>query len=275
MSFEEIADELYGLPLNEFVTTRDARSAEARQSKNRQLANELKALAKPTLGAWAVNQLLRQARPLLLRLMNVGQGLRDAQARMDAQQLRDLSSERRELTARVTAELRLMSLSDAAEQEALDTLAAGVSDPIAAEQVLAGRVSRGLEPGGFGEVVAARPAEPAPESSPLAASPELAAEPDPLPPEPVLEQTRQPERPAIEPPPPSTSDSSLRLLQRKLDRAREDLDEARADQEDARERVQALRQRLALAKEKLRAADDGVEKAEAALEELQNQIDEL
>ncbi|MBS2033829.1 hypothetical protein JST97_02525 [bacterium] len=279
MNFEEIAFELYGLPLDEFVAARDARSAEARKDKQRQLANDLKGLVKPTVGAWAVNRLLRGSRTALEQLLQVGESLRRAQSQLEAERIRELSVQRRHLTAQLAAELRRMSLSDSAEQEVLDTLAAAVAESSAAELVRSGRLARGLSPSGFGDLAGLA----------LASPPAPVAAPDPaIPaPEPVSqpEAPEEPEVPSSEPeilpapvpeaPPPLQAGPSARTLQRKLERAQEDLEEAQAEQEAARERVESLRQRLAAARDRLKVADEAVRQAQAECDEVQELIDEL
>ena len=62
MSVDEIADELYRLPLSEFTSSRDARAAEAARAGDRELSAAVKKLAKPTTGAWLAN-LLAHERP--------------------------------------------------------------------------------------------------------------------------------------------------------------------------------------------------------------------
>lgn len=150
MSFEKTAFELYGLPLDEFVAARDERVAAARKEKDRELATALKGLAKPSVGAWAVNQLLRRERQLVERVLAVGDGLREAQLQLDGERLRELSAQRRQLMAEVTAELRSLGVSEGAEQEALETLAAAVAEATVGAEVRAGRVTRGLQHSGFG-----------------------------------------------------------------------------------------------------------------------------
>ena len=62
MAAPEEADALYGLPLEDFVAERDALAKRLRGEGRREDAQAVKALAKPTVAAWAVNQAVR-ARP--------------------------------------------------------------------------------------------------------------------------------------------------------------------------------------------------------------------
>src|SRR3954452_17985688 len=53
------ADNLYGLPLEQFVPERDALAKRLRAEKRRADADEIKALRKPSVAAWADNQAVR------------------------------------------------------------------------------------------------------------------------------------------------------------------------------------------------------------------------
>src|SRR3954447_8139768 len=56
---DEDVDRLYGLPLEEFVAERDALAKRLRADKRREEADAVKSLRKPSVAAWAVNQVLR------------------------------------------------------------------------------------------------------------------------------------------------------------------------------------------------------------------------
>ncbi|NKE56750.1 hypothetical protein FXN61_07840, partial [Lentzea sp. PSKA42] len=58
MDLKPVADELYGLPPKEFTA---ARNAAAKQTEDKDLAKAIADLRKPTVGAWAVNRLIRDA----------------------------------------------------------------------------------------------------------------------------------------------------------------------------------------------------------------------
>jgi len=55
--FDDELDALFKLPLTEFTAARNAVAARVKKAGNRDEAERVKALAKPTLSAWAVNQL--------------------------------------------------------------------------------------------------------------------------------------------------------------------------------------------------------------------------
>ncbi|HZG95712.1 MAG TPA: hypothetical protein VEZ46_13480, partial [Mycobacteriales bacterium] len=82
---ERHVDELYGLPPEEFVTRRDALARELRSS-DRGASAEIKALRRPTVGAWLVNQLARAEAEALDELLETGAALRDTQAAVVAGQ---------------------------------------------------------------------------------------------------------------------------------------------------------------------------------------------
>src|SRR3954468_8667364 len=78
MADEEVA-ELYGEPLNEFVPRRDALVRELRKAGDRERAAEGAKLKRPTVAAWAVNQLARRNRKDLDLLLDAGHRLRTGQ----------------------------------------------------------------------------------------------------------------------------------------------------------------------------------------------------
>lgn len=78
MADDEVA-QLYGLPLNEFVPRRDAVARDLRKAGYGERAAEVAKLKRPTVGAWAVNQLARHNRKDLDLLLDAGHRLRTGQ----------------------------------------------------------------------------------------------------------------------------------------------------------------------------------------------------
>jgi hypothetical protein len=72
-------DRLYALEPATFVAARDALVRELRDSGRREEAAEVKSLRKPTVSAWAINQLTRQERRQVDLLLDAGHRLREAQ----------------------------------------------------------------------------------------------------------------------------------------------------------------------------------------------------
>src|SRR6266487_109611 len=78
-SAEEAAGRLYGLPLEEFTSARNAAVKELREQGLPADADAVKALAKPTVAAWAVNQLTRRRHADLDEFLEAAVAAREAQ----------------------------------------------------------------------------------------------------------------------------------------------------------------------------------------------------
>jgi hypothetical protein len=78
MSFEEQLDRLYQLPLADFIGARNDLAKRLRADGDRDGAERVKKLVKPSLTAWVVNQLHFQARPRLDALLDAGEKIRTA-----------------------------------------------------------------------------------------------------------------------------------------------------------------------------------------------------
>src|ERR671936_661855 len=72
VGLEEELDRLYALPLNEFTSARDEIARRLRGEGERDLADEVKALRKPTVAVWLVNQLAREREVDIKRLLKAG-----------------------------------------------------------------------------------------------------------------------------------------------------------------------------------------------------------
>lgn len=182
----DAADELYGGDPTAFVARRDELARAARATGDRAGAAAIKALRRPTTGAWYVNVAVRAGLVSLREWLHLGERLREAQAAGDFARVRMLGAERAPLEARVVRDLaaHLASVGVTASPAGLDevrsTLRAALASAEASEQVLAGRLSRPLAYGGFGEVdlgaalaLARAPADEPP--APDAADPDAAA----------------------------------------------------------------------------------------------------
>ena len=73
-------DELYQLPLSEFTPARNALATRLRKSGKAVDADEVRSLVKPSIPAWAVNQVYWKHRPAFDRLLSSGDRLRQAQS---------------------------------------------------------------------------------------------------------------------------------------------------------------------------------------------------
>src|SRR4051794_38613028 len=71
--------ELYGLPLDEFVPARNTLARDLRKDGSKDRAAEVAKLKRPSVAAWAVNQLARRNRKELDLLLDAGHRLRAGQ----------------------------------------------------------------------------------------------------------------------------------------------------------------------------------------------------
>lgn len=142
-----IADELYGLPLAEFTSARDAR---AREHRGTDLGRRVKALRKPSTAAWVVNLLVRRDAAQVEQVLAVGTALREAQASMSGEDLRALTRQRRQLTAAVTTQARRTArdegtrVTDAVADQVEATLTAAMVDEQCALAVRSGMLVAAL-----------------------------------------------------------------------------------------------------------------------------------
>ena len=144
----EHAEELYGLLPEEFMAARTAAVKAARDDGDRDLAKAIQTLRRPTVAAWSGNLLARRRAELVEQVVSLGGSLREAQAMLQGQALRDLTRQRRQLVAAVTQEVRALAaaegqkLSDAAVRQVEETLQAAMADPAAAEAVRSGLLAQ-------------------------------------------------------------------------------------------------------------------------------------
>src|SRR4051794_33047128 len=166
------AADLYGVALEQCGGERDALAKRLRAEKRRADADEIKALRKPSVAAWAVNQVVRSQPKAARALWDAGDALVTAQddllsGRGDAAGLRAAAEgEREALDGLLEAARGLLTgagrdLGEGTIERVRETLHAAAIDPGAREDVAAGRATReqahsGL--GAFGEVAARAPA---------------------------------------------------------------------------------------------------------------------
>ena len=86
IDLEAELDVLYSAPLKDFVATRNALAKRLRAAGDQAEADRVKALAKPPLSAWAVNQLAFRAPEQMAVLMEAGAAVRAAHLSAPAEQ---------------------------------------------------------------------------------------------------------------------------------------------------------------------------------------------
>ena len=153
---ERVADQLYvGLP-SDFTAGRDAAVRTARAAGDKDVATAIAKLRRPTAGAWLGNLLAHEHADEVARLVALGAEMREAQAKLDAAQLRSLGQRRTQLIrdlvllARQSAADLDQAAGPAAVQELEATLAAAVADESAGAALTAGRLTQALSYSGFG-----------------------------------------------------------------------------------------------------------------------------
>lgn len=134
-------DDLYGLPLEEFTGARNALAKERPEAKG---------LRKPTLAAWAVNQLARRHRRELDAFLEAAGALREAQlGGGDVRAATDVQREALRRLVQLAGEYAGAGQIDRVRQ----TLQAAAVDEEAAARVRAATLERELEPAGFGSLL--------------------------------------------------------------------------------------------------------------------------
>ena len=163
---------MYGLPLGEFTSARNELAKRLAKEGDRVAAESVRALAKPSVSVWAINQAARSDKDGVRALLEAGEGLRRAQAALLGQAgggeaLRGAQGTLNAATARLTQSARraLEQADKPAGQAQLDRIegtlrAAAVSEP-ARGDLRNGRLTGELEPAGFDALAAlALPARP-------------------------------------------------------------------------------------------------------------------
>lgn len=156
LNIDVVADELYGLPADQFIGARAAYVKQAKAEGERELAASVQALKKPTVAAWLVNQLARQHRDELGVLVELGAEMRRGLSGISAEDMRELTKRRFQLVAALVKRAGEIA-AEAGRGVGADTssaiqasLEATLSDQASADAVVAGRLSEPLSVSGFG-----------------------------------------------------------------------------------------------------------------------------
>jgi hypothetical protein len=160
-------DRLYGLPLDEFTAARNELATRLKKAGQADAAEQVRALRKPSVAVWTVNQLARRHPGEIEELVESGERLRDAQAKA----LRGTAAETvREATGAERASLRKVTrlaeellgeegrpASAATLERIASTLRAAAVEPDAAPLLTAGRLPDEVETSGFAALAAMAP----------------------------------------------------------------------------------------------------------------------
>jgi hypothetical protein len=282
-------EDLYGLPLDQFVPERTALVRELRKAGKREEAAEVAALRKPSVAAWAVNQLVRTQRKAVTVLLDAGDALRSAQDDVlagagDARSLRTaVERERAAVDALTEAARGLLSsdgdeLSDAILARVADTLHAGALDDDAREQLNKGCIERELRHVGLGTALAGGTSTPSPARGGGTRTPATARAAS-------KKSSTGGSKPGGGAKAPARDRAAERAARAEHERAERERaqarTEARAVEREARRRaeraaraVQLARERRDKAAEALREAEDGLKAAEAEVRALEDTVAE-
>ena len=305
MEVEEAVAGLYRLPLDEFVAARDRLARQLRAAGDREAARRVAALRRPSVSAWAANQLAQAAPHAMAELLEVGAAL--AQAQQDAlagrpgaaRRLRSTSAQLRAAISRLSqrAETLLLRAGHAASDATVGRLAATLQAAATGDQptraaLAEGRLAGDLDPAGFGLPVEAALADAAPPpAAPEAGRAGARRDQARLAAQRALERTGQAAeqaRAALEQAKAMVAGQrqaarAARQRAEELADTAQDLAEQAADAaataEQARQRAEAaerdaeaLADRARLAQDAATAAEDAHAAATAALEELEDQL---
>jgi len=148
-------DALFKLPLTEFINARKTLAARLKKNAYADEAQIVKALAKPSVSAWTVNQLYWNHRDEFDELISTGQRFRKAQASGKMVNMREALDARREALAQLS-DLATEILGDAGHNPSLDvlrrittTLEALSSLASFSEETTPGRLTQDVDPPGF------------------------------------------------------------------------------------------------------------------------------
>src|SRR4051794_9840991 len=142
MDLDSVAEDLYGLPPDEFTAARDET---AKQAPDPALKRAIKSLRKPTVSAHAVNDLVREHPDEIDDLLDLGNDLRSAMTG-DKGDVRRLTEQRRDLISSLVAP----DLPAAVRDDVTATLEAATADRELGAAVRSGRLVKPLRYAGFG-----------------------------------------------------------------------------------------------------------------------------
>ena len=277
----DVADELYGLPLGEFTPARDAR---VKAHKGTDLAAQVKALRKPSLAAWVVNLFVRRDPDQVEQVLAMGAALREAQAGMSGAELRELTKQRRQLTAAITTQARSLAreegvkVTESVADQVEATLTAAMVSARCGEAVRSGLLVAALATTGLddGDVEAAVAV---PQALGFAATrreaeaptaPQLSLVPDPDADEKARERARAEAQEHLD-----DAEAEVGEARTAHDEAVADVEELRARQLQIEAEIDELKRKIATLEDTYDEVDDELGDAEAVRDEAKETMDEL
>ena len=262
MDLAEAMGELYERAPEQFVAHRVALVSRLKESGQVELARQVGTARRPSLVAWATNLVFRSDPGRAQQLAELGRAMREAQAAMAGDRIRELTARRRELVDELTAAAATLAgaqghvLEGTARQELAATLTAALVSDEAYAAATSGVLTRSLSYSGFGDVdVTAATATPltpvraAATGSTDAAGAAAGTE--------ARDRTRQV---VIE------AESGVEQRRRELEAAREGEAALSAAVEELHQQLDARRAELARARSRVSEADAALTRAAAVLD---------
>jgi hypothetical protein len=248
---EKELDSLFAAPLDDFVAERDALAKRLRADGDREAADRVKALRKPSAAVWAVNQLARRQQKDYRALLQAGDRLREAQEQVlggeSPETLQEAAAAERQLVERLTEKGRAVlevaghSPTEAMVRRVNGTLHAAATRPDLREAAESGRLEHEEETSGFGfDLLSGVPAAPKRKQG---------------------EDKRARQR--------------REAAEERLQAAREELAQARQEAKDTAADVKRLTRELARASTDEERLSKEVERRERAVQQAQAKLDEL
>ena len=262
----DVADELYGLLLADFTPARDAKAKELK-------GTDLAAAGQGAEEAdgWppgSSNMLVRHETEQVDQVLAVGAALRDAAESLDGKELRELTKQRRQLTAAVTTRARGVAgslgtkVTQAVADQVESTLTAAMLDPDCAKALRSGLLVTHLSATGVGES-AAGAAVALPEALGFAATsaPPVSDEP--------------PARPQLKVvPDPDADAKKLAAAEAALEAAATAEEAARAAYDEAEQAVTELEARSLQVQGEIEELQRQIAELEGTAEEVEEELDE-
>ncbi|UQX89438.1 hypothetical protein M6D93_05385 [Jatrophihabitans telluris] len=293
LTLDEVADQLYLGDPESFTATRTALAKQARGDGEKELAQQINKLRRPTVAADAVNRLARDEPELIAELLDLGARMRQAHRSLSGDVVRELSAARRSLVDGLVRKAAAGSapggLSDAVQRQLNETFDAAVADEGAAQAVSSGRLVTALSYAGFGAVDLSQavdvprqagqrpPRRPTPSLRAVGAvAADGAARPDTAKPDTAKPDTTKPDTTKQDT---AKQDAARQRTERRAaserwQQARTRVAEQRRTVADAQRRADRLAHRVAELSEQLRRAQDDADAATAELTREQQSLDD-
>jgi hypothetical protein len=255
----EAGEELYAVPPDDFMVKRTEIAKRLRAAGDATSAGRVEKLRKPTVAAWIVNALVLNDPSTVDRLTGLGDRLRDAQDKLDATALRDLTTERRALVGDLTkAAFRQADKRQppaGLRDEVSGTFEAAIAEPEIADRL--GRLQRAEQWSGFGFL---------PTSGPGLTLVRGGRDDD------QPEKGTAAGKPPAKPPAKKVNPAERRRQERALAAAQKDFEAAESGWADARAAEQDLSQRVKKLARKLSKLQDELDATREALEGARKEV---